>query len=84
MDEEINRRLEDHEERIRRVEASTSELATFREVVNVKLDGISSSLEALKNAVEGLKARPAAMWEKLVSALIGAAAAGVVAFLIER
>lgn len=82
--DEINRRLEDHEERLRRVEASTSELATFREVVNVKLDGISSSLDSLREAVEGLKARPATLWDKLVSGIIGAAATALVAYLVSR
>ena len=82
--DEINRRLEDHEERLRRVEASTSELATFREVVNVKLDGISSSLDSLREAVEGLKARPATLWDKLVSGIVGAAATALVAYLISR
>lgn len=82
--DEINRRLEDHEERLRRVEASTSELATFREVVNVKLDGISSSLDSLREAVEGLKARPATLWDKLVSGIVGAAATAVIAYLLTR
>ena len=82
--DEINRRLDDHEERIRRVEASTSELVTFREVVNVKLDNISTTLEELKDAVVELKARPASMWEKLISALIGAAASGFVAYILTR
>lgn len=82
--DEINRRLEDHEERLRRVEASTSELATFREVVNVKLDGISSSLDSLREAVEGLKARPATLWDKLVSGIVGAAATAVIAYLLAR
>ena len=82
--DEINRRLEDHEERLRRVEASTSELATFREVVNVKLDGISSSLDSLREAVESLKARPATLWDKLVSGVVGAAATAVIAYLLAR
>lgn len=82
--DEINRRIEDHEERLRRVEASTSELATFREVVNVKLDGISSSLDSLREAVEGLKARPATLWDKLVSGVVGAAATAVIAYLLAR
>ena len=83
-DAEINRRFEDHEERLRKVEMSTSEFVTFREVINVKLDGISTNLSELKDAVIELKAKPATMWEKLVSALIGALATGVVAYFLAR
>ena len=79
--DEINRRLDDHEERLKRVESSTNELTTFREVVNVKLDSIVSSLANLTAAVETLRAKPATLWDKLISGLIGAAAAGVVARL---
>ena len=82
--DEINRRLEDHEERLKRVESSTSELTTFREVVNVKLDSIVSSLTNLTAAVETLRAKPATLWDKLISGLIGAAATGVVAYFISR
>lgn len=82
--DEINRRLDDHEERLKRVENSTSELTTFREVVNVKLDSIVSSLTNLTAAVETLKAKPATLWDRLISGLIGAAATGLVAYLISR
>ena len=82
--DEIERRLEDHEERLRRVEMSTSEFVTFREVINVKLDGISTNRAELKDAVVEMKARPATMWEKLISALIGAAASAFVAYILTR
>ena len=80
--DEINRRLDDHEERLRKVEMSTSEFVTFREVINVKLDGISENLSELKDAVVELKARPASFWDKLISALIGALVSGFVAYII--
>lgn len=83
-DNEIVRRFEDHEERLRKVETSTSEFVTFREVINVKLDGISSNLAELKDAVVEMKARPATMWEKLISALLGAAASAFVAYILTR
>lgn len=83
-DNEIVRRFEDHEERLRKVEISTSEFVTFREVINVKLDGISSNLAELKDAVVEMKARPATMWEKLISALIGAAASAFIAYILTR
>ena len=80
--DEINRRLDDHEERLKKVELSTSELVTFREVVNIKLDNISENLAELKDAVVELKARPASFWDKLISALIGALVSGFVAYII--
>ena len=82
--EEIERRLADHEERLRRVEMSTSEFVTFREVINVKLDGISTNLTELRDAVIELRGRPAGLWDKLISALIGALATGIVAYFIAR
>lgn len=84
MVDEINRRLDDHEERLKKVEMSTSEFVTFREVINVKLDGISTNIAELRDAVVELKQRPAALWEKLVSALIGAAVTAVVAYLFSK
>ncbi|MBR4451548.1 MAG: hypothetical protein IKS39_06930 [Clostridia bacterium] len=83
-DNEIVRRFEDHEERLRKVETSTSEFVAFREVVNVKLDTISTNLTELKDAVVALKERPATMWDKIISALIGAAVSGFVAYILTR
>lgn len=82
--DEINRRLDDHEERLQRVENSTNEFAIFREVINVKLETISKNIVELKEAVIELKQRPAALWEKLVSAIIGAAATALVAYFLTR
>ncbi len=39
---------------------------------NTKLDSLLVTLGELKESVNRLKDRPAAMWEKLVSALLGA------------
>ena len=75
--DEINRRLDDHEERLQKVENSTTEFTTFREVINLKLEMIS------KNIVE-LKARPATLWDKVISAVIGAAVTAFIAYIISR
>ena len=82
--DEINRRLDDHEERLQRVENSTTEFATFREVINLKLEMISKNIVELKDAVVELKARPATLWDKVISAIIGAAATALIAYIISR
>ena len=82
--DEIERRIEDHEQRLKKVEMSTSEFVTFREVINVKLDGISTNLNELKDAVVALQAKPATLWDKFISALIGAAATGIIAYILQR
>ena len=84
MDDETRRILEDHDSRLKRVEVSTGEFQTFREVINVKLDAITQNLSELKDAVIMLKSKPAALWEKVVSAIVGAAATGFIAYLIGR
>jgi len=82
--DEINRRLDDHEERLQRVENSTTEFTTFREVINLKLEMISKNIVELKDAVVELKARPATLWDKVISAVIGAAVTAFIAYIISR
>ena len=47
-----------------------------------KLDNVLLELGRLRESIEALKNRPAKMWEKLVYALIGAAAAGFMTMII--
>lgn len=82
--DEINRRLDDHEERLQKVENSTTEFTTFREVINLKLEMISKNIVELKDAVVELKARPATLWDKVISAVIGAAVTAFIAYIISR
>lgn len=84
MDDETRRILEDHDSRLKKVEASTGEFQTFREVITVKLEAITQTLSELKDAVIMLKSKPAALWEKVVSAIVGAAATGFIAYIIGR
>ena len=46
------------------------------------LNSVLATLGELKGAVESLKARPATMWDKLVYAVIGAAGAAIITYLI--
>ena len=46
------------------------------------LNSVLATLGELKGAVESLKARPATMWDKLIYAVIGAAAAAAITYLI--
>ena len=41
-----------------------------------------SRIDELDSAVESLKARPATMWDKLIYAVIGAAGAAIITYLI--
>lgn len=46
------------------------------------LNSVLATLGELKGAVESLKARPATMWDKLIYAVIGAAGAAIITYLI--
>jgi len=46
---------------------------------NIKLDSMLVGFGELKESVNRLEARPAAMWDRLVSALLGALAASAAA-----
>ena len=47
-----------------------------------KLDNVLLELGRLRESIEAFKAKPAKMWDKLMYALVGAAAAGLVSFFI--
>lgn len=47
-----------------------------------KLDNVLLELGRLRESIETFKARPAKMWDKLMYAIVGAAAAGLISLFI--
>lgn len=56
------------------------ELAT----VSTKVDGVVKDMEEIKTEVKKVSDRPKGWWDKLVAAVIGAAAAGIVAAILAQ
>ena len=76
---EIERRLAVCEQAVR--DLSDKITATDHNLVaTTTLNSVLATLGELKGAVESLKARPATMWDKLIYAIIGAAAAAVITY----
>lgn len=78
------------EHRLVKAEENISELFTKYNGVDKNLVAVTTTLNnlltlvgELKASVEALKARPAAWWDKLVFAFIGAAASAVISYLVK-
>ncbi|MEI6580341.1 MAG: hypothetical protein WCN92_12895 [Eubacteriales bacterium] len=77
------------EQRVTRVESDVKNLydrinsfAVSQASTNTKLDSLLVTLGELKAIVNRLNDRPAAMWERLVSGILGALAAGIAATVL--
>ena len=81
---EIERRLVACEENIKEQFGKINKTDHNLVAVTTTMNSVMESLGELKAAVESLKSRPATWWDKLISALIGAAVAGFVAYLVGR
>ncbi len=57
--------------------------AVSQAAANSKLDSLIETTHELKESMDKLKEKPAAMWDKAASALIGAVAAGGAALLFK-
>ena len=79
---EIERRLAVCEQAVK--DLSDKITATDHNLVatTTTLNSVLATLGELKGAVESLKARPATMWDKLIYAVIGAAGAAIITYLI--
>ena len=59
------------------------ELATMA-TVSTKVDGVVKDMEEIKTEVKKVSDRPKGWWDKLVAAVIGAAASGIVAAILAQ
>lgn len=81
--EEIAHRLVKAEEDIATLFKSRNQHNEELAAVTTKLDNILVTLGELKASVVQLQSRPGTMWDKLVFALIGAAATAFISFVIK-
>ncbi len=79
---EIEHRLIKAEESINELYAKYNGVDKNLVAVTTTLNNLLALVGELKEAVEGLKSRPSAMWDKLVFALLGAVASGIITYLI--
>ena len=81
--EEVEHRLIKAEEDIETLFKSRNKLNEELATVTTKLDNILVTLGELKASAIQLQSRPGTMWDKLVFALIGAAATAFVSFILK-
>ena len=81
--EEVEHRLIKAEEDIETLFKSRNKLNEELATVTTKLDNILVTLGELKASVVQIQSRPGTMWDKLVFALIGAAATAFVSFILK-
>ena len=81
--EEIAHRLVKAEEDIATLFKSRNQHNEELAAVTTKLDNILVTLGELKASVVQLQSRPGTMWDKLVFALIGAAATAFISFILK-
>ena len=81
--EEIEHRLIKAEDDIATLFGRTNEQTKELAEVTIKLDNILVTLGELKASLAQLQSRPGTMWDKLVFALIGAAATAFVSYIFK-
>ena len=81
--EEIEHRLFKAEENIEILFSNTNKHNKELAEVTIKLDNILVTLGELKASVMQLQSRPGTMWDKLIFAVVGAAATAFVSFAIK-
>ncbi len=80
---ELEHRIKVCEENISEIYAKINKTDNNLVATTTSLNSVLSTLGQLKGSVDALKARPATMWDKLMFALIGALASGIVATFIQ-
>lgn len=80
---EIEHRLIQAEENIKELFSKYNGVDKSLVATTTTLNNLLTLVGELKAAIEALKARPAAWWDKLIFAIIGAAASAVVAYFIK-
>ncbi len=81
--EEIAHRLVKAEENIETLFGKTNEQNREIAEVTIKLDNILVTLGELKASLAQLQSRPGTMWDKLIFAIIGAAATAFVTYILK-
>lgn len=82
---DLKRRQTVSEHRIADLETEVKDirqLTTAVVQVNDKVDRLKSDMEEVKNDVKEITARPVQWWDKVISAVLGAAAAGLTAAIL--
>ena len=80
---EIEHRLQQDEENIKELFGKVNGVDKSLVATTTTLNNLLTLVGELKAAVESLKSRPATWWDKLIFALIGAAASAIVTYLIK-
>ncbi|HZK38725.1 MAG TPA: hypothetical protein VFD23_01070 [Clostridia bacterium] len=75
----IERRLTLAESDIRTLGDKLNAFAVSQAAANTKMDSLLIALGELKEIVNCLKDKPGALWDRLISAILGALAAGLAA-----
>ncbi len=75
----IERRLTRAESDIRTFGDKLNAFAVSQAAANTKMDSLLIALGELKEIVNCLKDKPGALWDRLISAILGALAAGMAA-----
>lgn len=81
--EQIERRITIIESDVKNLYDRINAFAVSQASTNTKLDSLLLTLGELKESVCRLKDKPAAMWEKLISGILGAVAAGIAAAVLK-
>ncbi len=81
--EEVEHRLIKAEEDIETLFKSRNKLNEELATVTTKLDNILVTLGELKASVVQIQSRPGTMWDKLIFAVVGAAATAFVSFIMK-
>ena len=78
---EIEHRLIQAEENIKELYAKYNGVDKNLVAVTTTLNNLLTLVGELKAAVEGLRTRPVAMWDKVIFALLGAAVSAAVTYI---
>lgn len=79
---ELEHRLVQAEENIKELFGKYNGIDKSLVATTTTLNNLLALVGELKAAIEALKSRPGALWEKLVYALIGAAASAAASYII--
>lgn len=74
-----HRRLDGLDAEIKDIRSLTSAMAA----VNEKVDCLNSDVQEIKSDVKEITRRPVQLWDKLIAGILGAAAAGIAAALLQ-
>ena len=80
--ETITHRLEKCEEDIKTLYSKSNKADVAQAEIATKLNNVLLELGKVREAVDGLKMRPARMWDKFLYAVLGALAAALVSMII--